>query len=338
MSATFVTEKAFSQAIQKEAASPPGSLRLRCPLCAEPLGSIELVTKSAHPACAGCGFEFQSESGIWKTLPRSSEKRFEQFVREYELIRAREGHAATGGDYFLALPYKDLTGRNKWQWKIRSGSFRFLAEKVFPVLEQTHTDGMDILDVGSGNCWLSYRLALRGHRLAAVDLLLNHQDGLGAAHHYLRHLSRRFPRFQAEMNKLPFEDSQFDVAIFNASFHYSEGYLQTLRETLRCLRRPGHVMIVDSPHYERDESGRRMVEEKHTRFLEMYGFRSDSIASREYLTAQTLESLSRETGVKWQRFEPWHGSRWALRPWKARLLGRREPAKFFLFWGSVGKS
>ncbi|MBI4165874.1 MAG: class I SAM-dependent methyltransferase [Acidobacteria bacterium] len=296
------------------------------------------MTHSAHPASAACGFEIQTESGIWKTIPASSQKRFEQFVREYEFVRAQEGYAATGGDYFLALPYKDLTGRNKWQWKIRKGSFRFLAEKVFPVLEHTYTDGIDILDIGSGNCWLSYRLALRGHRPVAVDLLLNHQDGLGAAHHYLRHLPRPFPRFQAEMNKLPFEDSQFDVAIFNASFHYSEGYLQTLRETLRCLRRPGHVMIVDSPHYEHDESGRRMVEEKHARFLEMYGFGSDSIASREYLTAQTLEGLSRETGVKWQRFEPWHGIRWALRPWKARLLGRREPAKFFLYWGSVGMS
>ncbi len=338
MSATIVAEKAFSQTMQTEVASPSGSLRLRCPLCAGPLGAIELMIKSPHSACAGCGFEFQPESGIWKTLPPSSQRRFEQFVREYEFVRAREGYSAAGGDYFLALPYKDLTGRNKWQWKIRRGSFRFLAEKVFPVLEQTHAHGMDILDVGSGNCWLSYRLALRGHRLVAVDLLLNHQDGLGAAHHFLRHLARRFPRFQAEMDKLPFEDGQFDVAIFNASFHYSEGYLQTLRETLRCLRRPGHVMIVDSPHYERDESGRRMVVEKRARFLEMYGFRSDSIASREYLTAQTLEDLSRETGVKWQRFEPWHGLRWALRPWKARLLGRREPAKFFLFWGSVGTS
>lgn len=338
MSTTLVIEKSLLRASREEAVAAPGLLCIKCPSCGEPLGATESVNGHAGSTCAACGFKLQSEDGVWKTLPPSRQKQFEQFVREYEFVRAREGRAATDENYYLALPYRDLTGRNEWQWRIRSGSFRFLTEKIFPVLEQTYAGGMDILDVGAGNCWLSYRLSLRGHRPAAVDLLLNHQDGLGAAEHYLRNLPRRFPRFQAEVDSLPFADGQFDVAIFNASFHYSEDYLKTLRETLRCLRRPGHILVVDSPFYERDESGRRMVEEKRARFLEMYGFRSDSIPCREYLTAETIEGLGRETGVQWQRFEPWHGLGWALRPWKARLLGRREPSKFYLLWGSTGMS
>lgn len=300
--------------------------------------ALDLLNGSLAPTCAVCGFEFQFERGIWKALAPSRENRFEQFMREYQMVRAREGRGSSGAHFYLGLPYKDLTGRNTWQWKIRGRSFRFLAQKILPVLEQSYGRGIDILDLGAGNCWMSYRLALRGHRPVAVDLLSNHQDGLGAARHYLVYLPHRFPRLQAEMDRLPFDDGQFDVAIFNASFHYSEDYLRTLREALRCLRRPGQVLIMDSPFYERDESGRRMVEERHAEFQRKYGFRSDSIPSREYLTAEMLEGIGREAGVQWQRFRPWCGLGWALRPLRARLLGRREPAKFYIVWGSVRTS
>lgn len=213
--------------------------------------------------------------------------------------------------------------------------FSVSREKILPVLEEIFPHRADVLDIGAGNCWMSYRLALRGHRPTAVDLQLDDQDGLGAARHYLNYLSEPFPRFQAEMDRLPFDEGTFDVAIFNASFHYSEDYVRTLKEALRCLRPPGHILIVDSPFYKREESGRQMVEERRAKFQETYGFRSDSISSREFLTAETMNELTRELGLAWQICRPWHGLSWALRPLRARLLGRREPAKFLIAWGTV---
>ncbi len=97
-------------------------------------------------------------------------------------------------------------------------------------------EGGRILDLGAGNCWMSFRLALSGYRPVAVDLLTNDHDGLGAATHYRKHLNILFPRFQAEMEYLPFQGEQFDAIIFNASFHYSEDYEATLREALRCVK------------------------------------------------------------------------------------------------------
>jgi hypothetical protein len=38
----------------------------------------------------------------------------------------------------------------------------------------------------------------------AVDLLTNDQDGLGAAEHFKQRLPLSFPRFQAELDNLPF--------------------------------------------------------------------------------------------------------------------------------------
>ena len=69
---------------------------------------------------------------------------------------------------------------------------------------------------------MSFRLGGAGYHPVAVDLLTNDRDGLGAAEHYRQHLPEIFPRFQAELARLPFQNEQFDAVIFNASFHYAE--------------------------------------------------------------------------------------------------------------------
>ena len=71
---------------------------------------------------------------------------------------------------------------------------------------------------------------------------------------------------QAELDNLPFADSQFDLAIFNASFHYSENYDKTLAEALRCVRNGGMVVIADSPWYGDEWSGLQMLEERRALF------------------------------------------------------------------------
>jgi SAM-dependent methyltransferase len=260
---------------------------------------------------------------------------FRQFVRDYEIVRAKEGRGCSSASYYLELPYKDVTGRNRWQWEIRGRTFRSLQERVLPKIERAYPLGCDVLDVGAGNCWLSFRLAKRGHRPVAVDLLDNDTDGLGSAKHYFRELAQPFPRFQAEMDRLPFAAAQFDVVIYNASLHYSTDYELSLREALRCLRRPGYIVAADSPLYARDESGQAMLEEKHAGFQRQFGFRSDSIHSREYLTWEILHDLTGKLGLHWNVLKPWYGMAWALRPVKARLLRRREPSKFLLLWAKV---
>ncbi len=310
-------------------------LRLQCPACGRALESPVRCDDVSPLACRGCGFMLTNREGIWKALATGREEKFARFLKEYQTVREREGRGSSGGHYYLALPFEDTTGRNRWQWRIRGKSFRAFCRNILSVLERGKPGGLDILDLGAGNCWMSYRLALRKHRPVAVDLRVDRQDGLAAAAHYIRFLRRAFPRFQAEMDRLPFASGQFDLAIFNASWHYAENYDRALDETLRCLRRPGHVVIVDSPSYYRRESGERMVKERREKFEKEYGFRSDSIANREFVTPQDMDDLARPHGIVWRVTKPWHGIGWALRPARAWLLGRREPAKFFIFWGKV---
>jgi hypothetical protein len=48
------------------------------------------------------------------------------------------------------------------------------------------------------------------------------------------------------------------------------------------------VIISDTPWYSRDESGKRMVTERNSAFIERYGTASDSIKSLEYMTDERL--------------------------------------------------
>src|SRR3546814_2395598 len=99
---------------------------------------------------------------------------------------------------------------------------------------------------------------------------------MGAARHYQARLPALFPRFQASFGQLPFADNQFDAAVFNASFHYSEDGEATLREALRCLKPGGLVIISDTPWYPCEEDGRKMLAERQSAFL----YRQDRKSTR----------------------------------------------------------
>jgi len=257
-----------------------------------------------------------------------------QFLREYGTVRHAEGRGSDEPAYYLALPYQDLSRHNEEQWRIRGRSFRYLERVVLPPLERRAGRPLDILDLGAGNCWMSYRLALREHRPVALDIFADQRDGLGAACHY----PVRFPVLEAQFDQLPFRPATFDLAIFNASAHYSADLHRTLRQSVECLRKNGRVIIVDSPIYKRPEHGERMRAERLKRFEKLYGFPSDALLSREYLDRPLIDELSRKLGIRWHTHSVWYGLRWWLRPWKARLQNRRPPSQFRILEGELLQS
>jgi SAM-dependent methyltransferase len=254
----------------------------------------------------------------------------QKFLEEYRYIRHAEGRGSDDSEYYRALPFVDISGRSGAMWAMRARTYSYFAAKVLRLKERKEKRPLDILDLGAGNCWLSYRLSLRHHRTLAVDIFSDDRDGLRAARHY----PIRFPVVEAEFDHLPFSPGIFDLAIFNASLHYSTDYVKTLSEVRRCLRTGGAVVILDSPIYRLREHGIRMVKEKHTAFLKQYGFASDTLPSMDFLDLSMLELLTETLGIKWQILKPWYGWRWHLRPLGALLRRRRPPSRFWILIGT----
>jgi SAM-dependent methyltransferase len=300
-------------------AVPAEGIRLRCPCCGAGV---------AASACPACGFGFEVRDGIVDALSPGSRARHARFVADYERIREAEGRGSDRAAYYLALPYRDLSGRDPRQWHIRARSHDYLMRHLLP--RAGPGGACKVLDLGAGNGWMSHRLALAGHRPCAVDLVVNDSDGLGAARHCLARLPTPFPRFQASFDRLPFDDAQFDLAVFNASFHYCEDAVATLRESLRCVKPGGSVVIGDTPWYPREEDGRRMLAEQRLDFLGRHGTDGGSLDAIGFLTDARLDAMARALGIQWEVHQPWYGPRWALRPAIAALRRRRAPSRFRL--------
>jgi SAM-dependent methyltransferase len=311
---------------------------LRCPRCGACLPSVSyraLARCHSGVFCGGCFTWLNQEEGVWLALRSDRQKYFSRFATEYQYVRRQEGRGSIDPEFYLSLPFRDTTGRNSRQWAIRAKTFRYIGKEIIPQLSGETNPSLAILDLGAGNGWMSHRLALMGHRPVAVDLLTDDYDGLGAATHYFKGSKALFPRFQAELDNLPFMDGQFDVAIFNASFHYSENYERTLAEAIRCLRPGGIILIADSPTYQKEGSGREMQSERRRDFQQRFGFTSDALASCDYLTPERLISLEVCHDIRWENHQIWYGTRWGLRPWIAKVRNRREPSQFVLYSAQV---
>lgn len=306
-----------------------GDLRVRCPRCTaalRPSGSA-----GSTFTCVECHFQMMYRNNIWYALPIERATYYSRFIKDYQAIRAAEGRGSRDSNYYLNLPNVGRSDSNADQWTIRARTYDYLKRRVLPGINTGSRRCVNVLDIGAGNGWFSYRLAQMGMHPVAIDLLTNDMDGLGAAIHYDASLSRPFLRVQAESNRLPFRDSQFDAAIFNASFHYAESYERTLREALRCLRIGGTLIIADSPWYSRQESGERMLIERRSHFFNRFGTFSDSIHCQEFLTDQQLDQLANLFSLSWERHTPFYGLRWSLRPWLAKLNHQREPSTFRIY-------
>lgn len=249
----------------------------------------------------------------------------EQFASEYARHRAEEGRGYTGKQ-LLSLPYLN-TGPYAEQWAIRACTFdAFMARVLRPTARRLRRS-LDVLDLGAGNGWLSYRVALEGHHALAVDIRKDTVDGLGAATPFLAralHMDCIVSSFDA----VPLPTASVDIALFNASIHYATDLPTVLREALRVTRSVGQVAILDSPFYHSEPDGLAMVAEKRERF----GAGANVLMALpfiEFLTPERLRAAAPE--LQWKRHRVRYPISYELRPLIAAVNGKRRPSRFDLW-------
>ena len=260
----------------------------------------------------------------------------QRFRTEYGAQRAAEGRALNLTS-LLQLPYLAV-GPVAAQWAVRARTFDALVTRIVAPQARALGRPLRIADLGAGNGWLSWRMALAGHHAVAVDVRDDRVDGLGAAASYLEGGGVWFDRIVGSFEAVPMVSERFDLVIFNAALHYALDLAATMREARRLTHVGGRVAILDSPWYDDAADGEAMVREKHRDATGRFGDRADVLMSLpfiEFLTAARLRLASAPLGIAWTRHRVRYPLRYELRPLVAKVRGRRTPSRFDLWEGVV---
>lgn len=249
------------------------------------------------------------------------------FLSQYRDVREREGYRVGARAYYRALPWTRPADPHRAVWQIRRRSFeqfRSLAKARF-----AHTTPA-VLDLGAGNCWLSYRLTLEGWRVVAVDIFDDNRDGLRAAEHY----DVRFPRVQADFDALPFARRCCDAVVFNGSLHYAPDVRATLERAAALLSRGGIIAVIDSPMFDCPAAGAGMRQRSIARFQRDFHIANPVVPGEGFLWLPAMADTARALGLTASFFESSGGMRWTLNRWLNRARHRAQPARFGVWWAA----
>jgi ubiquinone/menaquinone biosynthesis C-methylase UbiE len=251
-----------------------------------------------------------------------------EFFRDYARHRAKEGRAHNIEE-LKQLPYL-REGPLARQWAVRARTFDAFVKHVIEPAGRP----LAVLDLGAGNGWLSYRLARMGHRAVALDIRDDDVDGLGAAAPLRADVP--FGSTHASFDDIPFATRRFDVTVFNASLHYAKDLKAVLAEAARVTRSRGILAVLDSPFYVHAADGEAMVAEKRAHGAAVFGARSNTLLSQnfiEYLTRERLAAAYPEHF--WTRRTVRYPLWYEMRPLLAALKRARRPSRFDLWTARV---
>jgi SAM-dependent methyltransferase len=291
--------------------------RFACPECAAEVDA----DWSSGVISFGCGHRFEQRQGLYRFLTESRLTAAEPVIRQYRVVRGREGYRDSRPEYYQRLPSVPPDDPHAPEWRLRRESYERLHRRLLPAVG---SERIRVLDVGAGNGWLSHRLASFGHQVVAVDRLDDEQDGLGAWRHY----ATRFVSVQADFDALPFVPGQFDLVVFNGSLHYSLNVAASLARAHRMLVPGGALAVMDSPMFCREAEGHAMVADKLRRFKTDYGLTDIVHPNVGFLTFAALAETAASLGLRGRFFRSRGPLIWRARRELTWIRMRRAPAAF----------
>jgi SAM-dependent methyltransferase len=279
-----------------------------CSYCAAPL---EIQAHGLY--CPAEGRWFATHRGVHRLLPDERRREILPFLELYQRERRDEGWRAERG-----LP--EVAASNPWAtvWRARGRRFREALALVSAALGR---GPWQVLEVGAGCCWASARLVEMGHRVAAVDVNLDAEDGLLGADLLIE--AGRLPRAEAEMDALPLEPGRFDLVLAVGSLHYLSHPTRALVELRRVTQRNGLLLVLDSPVYRRRGDGEAQVARRMKQQGRRYGIAVPRESQPGYLVLEELLSLFKGAGWTVEV----HGWPTPPREWAGDALGLLRNAR-----------
>jgi SAM-dependent methyltransferase len=272
----------MSESFSLPAAPPAPPVAWCCSYCGAPLEA-----RGTGLFCAAEERWFATHGAVHRLLPDERRRQIQPFLELYQRVRRDEGWRAVPG-----LPDVPADDPHHGIWQARAARFRQGLALCGAALERPR---WDVLEVGAGCAWASARLLALGHRVAAVDVNLDPDDGLPAA---LRLVppGTALPRAEAEMDALPVDAGSCDVVLAAGALHYTRDLTRTLVELRRVTRKGGLLLVLDSPVYRRRPDGEAMVASRMQAHEEIYGFPVPRESQSSYLVVGELAGAFASSG------------------------------------------
>ena len=195
---------------------------MRCP---EDLGSVE--RRAGQLCCSHCGRLFASHYGVWELLPQASQDLASSEGQRLESYRASYSQHP---DHWWLQPARVLIA------ELGNAYLYVWARKTIESIARGRT--LRILDAACGDGMLWRHLARR-HHYVGVDFSARPLERAARYHPatYIR----------GDLNRLPFADDSFDLAVSLQALQYLEEPRRAVRELARVLR-PGSSLLLTLPN------------------------------------------------------------------------------------------
>ncbi|NYZ75470.1 methyltransferase domain-containing protein [Candidatus Micrarchaeota archaeon] len=217
---------------------------LKCPVCGGGIVVSKIVEEDQREirngvlSCVSCKNTFEIRKGIADFLPSELHPLLTSEQKGWVARAKKDGWYDVSDEYLLSLPYPEHSNEDM-DWKNAREQFFYMVDKAVPFEWKDKL----VLDVGVGKPWSSRYLANKGAQLVAIDILEDDRVGLGVADLYMQRDLIFFERALADMNGLPFQDSSFDVVLYQGALHHSIDLQKSLTEADRVLKKGGFIVL-----------------------------------------------------------------------------------------------
>lgn len=252
-----------------------------CPNCKNLLDEVSL----------SCGGEecLPPKFGVARLLKKQFAERFLPHEERFIQIREQEGTRWKDASLYEKMPYLNKEeGKGYPEWKGFQADLKIIDKYL------KNKNGLDVLNYGSWNGWLSNQLVMRGHQVTAIGYFADEFDGLGAQQFY----QNNWLSIQMDIeNGLDLLARTYDCIIMNRGISFLEDPEKTCRELISKLNNNGLLVITGMNVYANPAKAIKSKEAYWEHFKKTYGFDLRFTNSKSHLSADDHLRF-RELGIE----------------------------------------